>query len=418
MSSPQIVAISILVLFLVIFFFLHWRQQLKVKPKRSRIPIESLDLDSIASFWCRELISEGLTATRQELAKPQEPQDRIKLYRWLARWGGMTRNAALLRQALEQKPWPVHHPEREGWEIWLAHLLEGRTTPALLDRFESLFNSYGHTLGVPALRIFIMWLLEAEQPVRAWRIWVKIPEEISLRIQRHFDPCNDILLRAVPVALREGLWDDIRTMASWLQQHRPSEPIHFWIKFQIAQAMKESKPEKYLQKGIALTDHYWLYRTLESWYLENGDPRMMEAFYIQRSHESKDSLRGKVLLILHDLRIERLSRAMERLYEIEDPLSFWPPYWQWVGYAVAQLGQADVARRAWLSYWALVRQNPNDALPFQCDSCGYGTPSWWDLCPSCKRIGTLDLRMPTPSGIKVTPKPNHELVEMLENIFD
>ena len=416
--TPNI-AFALVLVILLGFLFLELRR----RPKRTRPPSRTAappipDYDRLAGLWIRERITEGLTAVHEELSRPLDPEHRTRMYRWLVRWAGLDRRPDLLRQGLEQHPWPDGDPEQAVWEIWRAYLEEGSAGETLLNRFVKLAQEKGSALGAPALKILLIWLMEARRYVQAWDLWRSLPDDTARRIRRRLHPVHDLLRRSIPQALADQNREALESMVAWLKQHAPHEALTYWTRFQAGVLAGASDPTKPLEQGIERTDHYWLYRTLESWSLEQGDPRRIEAVYTRRLYERQDSIHARVLFLLHDLRVERLTRARQRLRELQDEISFWPPYWQWLGYTAARGGDLETSRDAWLTYWSLVRRKARDIFPFHCEICGYGAPRWWDHCPACGRLGTLDLRIPSPKGPVVERRPPRTAVEMLENIFD
>ena len=374
--------------------------------------------DELASLWIRQLSSEGLTRVHDLLMQPQPERTRAILYRWLARWSGLERAPEYLKRALENRAWPEHHPEGAIWQAWLEYVTHTGDPTEAIDSLLSAYNLHGHTIGIPAVTILIRWLLEARRFADVWNVIQSLPETVLPRVNRRLSLIDDVIRRIVPHLLTPEHRQELRHCLGWLREHYPDHPLVYWTQFQIERTKNQKRAVTALMNGIHRTDHYWLYRTLETFYLEQESPPAIQEFYVRRLHETGHTLRHKVLLLLHYLRIEHLTRADELLHELSESLSGWPPYWMWKGYTATNRHSWEGSAQAWATYWTLIRQKSEAVHPFRCEVCGYGCPRWWDYCPSCRRLGTLDLELPETTGPRAMAQHLKADLELIERPFD
>jgi hypothetical protein len=369
-------------------------------------PTEGVEFtDLLASLWVQGRYAEGLDRTHRRLAQPVPDAERQVLHRWLARWAAVQDDTVLLRRALENRPWPEPHPEADFWRL--------RTQDADLQAWMSAWDRWQTAWGPTFTKRLLERITQAGRHDLAWRVWHAFWAADPGSAWRIADPV-EILRHAGPQALEAGRTKEARAMADWLQRHRPDHPLGYWLAFQVERAQRFTRPERHLVKGIERTDHYWLYRTLEGWWLDRTDPQAVQSLYVRRVHETGGSLRTQTMLLLHYIHVERLDSARALLESLQERLQEWPPYWMWLGYVAQDLGLQAEASAAWRQFWYLVRRTPDHVHPFVCEVCGFGIVRWWEFCPHCHRRGTLNLRLPPPSP---SPSPTRLEEEWMDAPF-
>lgn len=415
MEHLSMVALFAISLVIIVFIASNLMRHHRSQPPRSTEKPEPFD--DLTSLWVRELTSEALTKVHEMLMQSRPSHERTILYRWLARLSGLERSSEQLKRALDTRPWPERHPEATIWNAWFAYVQSGGDPAQAVDILLNAYREHGHTIGAPAIAILIHWLMESRRYPEVWDVVDTLPDSVIPRIQKRVSITDDVLRRILPHLLEKSQRERLRKVHAWLVHHDPDHPLTFWAHFQLERSRNPRKAVNILADGIRKCDHYWLYRTYETYHLEVGNPPAVQEFYVRRLHESGHDLRHRILLLLHHLRVEHLSRARELLDELAEPLGHWPPYWLWLGYVSTHQKDTRQALLAWSTYWTLIRQKAQSIHPFECEICGYGCPRWWDHCPSCRRLGTLDISLPASSGKAVRVSHLKTDLERVEQPF-
>ncbi len=354
------------------------------QPDRTTVPDVVPLLDELTGLWIRGRVSEGWRRTQLALTRYTDPAIRRVLHRWRVRWAGRMGQFTELRHALALRPWPGAHPESAYWE---------GITRADPEHWFRTWQTWQDDLGPAGVQRALVDCMDQGAFVRAWDIWVaywRTDPERALQIVAPLD----LIRNASQEAWQAGDRERLRDMIRWLLEHAPESPLGYYWTFQMHRDRRFAHAETWLLRGIRRTDHYWLYRTLESAYLDERQPQDVESFYVRRLHETDRPVRGKVLWMLYCLRVEKIEWAATLLGELESALQYWPMYWAWRGYVAHQQRRPEDAQHAWARFWHLLRRSTDPQWPFACEVCGVGELRWAYRCPNCHRLGTMDLRVP------------------------
>ncbi len=368
--------------------------------------------DEIASAYIRKLSHIGIARTLDAFHKTLSREERSIYLHWLARWGGLERDLSLLKRGLEPESWPKDlHDEYELWRIW-QHYVETQTiTEPLFKELLALCQKNPDRAGLPALTILFHWGIYLKKYRDIWEIWWTLPHDLRDKLDKDIHPLFDVLHYVLPHIIHLLPSTTLKKVAAYAFDRFPQEPIGYWI-LSHAEKTKPARAIRPLMTGIEKTENYWLMRELENRLIEQNQLQEAFTFYHELRTKHHDSLRTRVVLLLHELRVERIHEADTILQDLENQLSIWPPFWLWQAYVAMMMHDHERLHRATREYWHHIRTVGEHIHPFVCKKCGFGAQRWWSLCPTCERTGTMDLILPDERPLK---PPFAHLFEMAES---
>lgn len=143
---------------------------------------------------------------------------------------------------------------------------------------------------------------------------------------------------------------------------------------------------KVWQKGFRRTHEIIFLSKLENLFLAEEDPRGIIHTYLEAMEKNPDNIVIPFFYARLCLRLEMLDEALERLKEMETPLSEHPSY----HYLLAEVysHRADYKHAA-EEYRKGLEQEGGSYVPYRCTNCRKEARDWLPFCSECGQWGTF-----------------------------